>query len=58
MDLQKENEILREMVDSVDDLKCNFPGWWYEENFTCEEFGDEMLSNNEWWNKKKEQLKE
>ena len=56
MDAQKENKILREMVETIDDLMCNFPPWWYDENFTTEEFGDEMLSQYTWWKKKKAQI--
>ncbi len=55
MDKEK---ILQEMVDFIDDYVNELPSWTYDEAFTTEEFGDEMLSIQSWWEKKKKQLSE
>jgi len=49
-------KVLTEMVKFIDGSTCNFPSWWFEEEFTTKEFGDEMLSCHSWWEKKLKQL--
>lgn len=52
---EAENKILREMIEFVEDSIGEI-SYWYDEKFTTEEFGDEMLSCYSWWEKKKTSL--
>lgn len=55
---RKNFDILVELLEDIESVKCNFPDWWYRRSFTTREFGEKLLSNNEWWDLKTQQLME
>ena len=56
--LQEALRIAKEIIESIDDLECNFPEWWHEASFTTEEYGEEMLSQAIWFERRKKQLEQ
>ncbi len=54
--LREAIEIAKEIIETIDDVECNFPEWWFEASFTMEEYGEEMLSNSVWFERRKKKF--